>query len=560
MVTSDLLSGRYKIVQSLGEGGMADVYLAVDTIINREVAIKILRGELSHDPVTLLRFQREANAASKLNHPNVVQVYDVGNYEDRHYIVMEYIRGRTLKQLIQMRGALHKEEAVSIMRQLTSAICEAHQHNIIHRDIKPQNILVKDDGTVKITDFGIALAHNAVQLTQSDSVLGSAHYLAPETTRGEAATNQCDIYSLGIVFYELLSGSVPFSGDNPVQIAMKHLTEEIPSIRDFNPSLPQSIENIIIKSTAKNKKNRYQHVEDMMHDIEACLDEEHAHDEKVVFEEEKEKNTTTVIMDQPSYEKFNQEKVEKNDKQKRMILTGILILLVSLVLVGTMYFTGFFDYLVQPRTVLIPKVENLTVEEATETLIEAGFKVNESVREDNSADIEAGLVIRTLPSMNSEVEFGSEITLIVSKGPTFIVGNYVGQEIDEVEKFLESKNIRVIIEKVGSDKKENTILTQDGLLEGDEINPTEKVHYIRFTVAGPKEFVMKDYTNMPIEEAKKELESLGAIVKLEVLSTEGMSEEELAELQKGVVVQQSVDQGTYYIQKEGKEIQLNYYE
>lgn len=560
MVTSDLLSGRYKIVQSLGEGGMADVYLAVDTIINREVAIKILRGELSHDPVTLLRFQREANAASKLNHPNVVQVYDVGNYEDRHYIVMEYIRGRTLKQLIQMRGALHKEEAVSIMKQLISAICEAHQHNIIHRDIKPQNILVKDDGTVKITDFGIALAHNAVQLTQSDSVLGSAHYLAPETTRGEAATNQCDIYSLGIVFYELLSGSVPFSGDNPVQIAMKHLTEEIPSIRDFNPSLPQSIENIIIKSTAKNKKNRYQHVEDMMHDIEACLDEEHAHDEKVVFEEEKEKNTTTVIMDHPSYEKFNQEKVEKNDKQKRMILTGILILLVSLVLVGTMYFTGFFDYLVQPRTVLIPKVENLTVEEATETLIEAGFKVNESVREDNSADIEAGLVIRTLPSMNSEVEFGSEITLIVSKGPTFIVGNYVGQEIDEVEKFLESKNIRVIIEKVGSDKKENTILTQDGLLEGDEINPTEKVHYIRFTVAGPKEFVMKDYTNMPIEEAKKELESLGAIVKLEVLSTEGMSEEELAELQKGVVVQQSVDQGTYYIQKEGKEIQLNYYE
>lgn len=560
MVTSDLLSGRYKIVQSLGEGGMADVYLAVDTIINREVAIKILRGELSHDPVTLLRFQREANAASKLNHPNVVQVYDVGNYEDRHYIVMEYIRGRTLKQLIQMRGALHKEEAVSIMKQLISAICEAHQHNIIHRDIKPQNILVKDDGTVKITDFGIALAHNAVQLTQSDSVLGSAHYLAPETTRGEAATNQCDIYSLGIVFYELLSGSVPFSGDNPVQIAMKHLTEEIPSIRDFNPSLPQSIENIIIKSTAKNKKNRYQHVEDMMHDIEACLDEEHAHDEKVVFEEEKEKNTTTVIMDHPSYEKFNQEKVEKNDKQKRMILTGILILLVSLVLVGTMYFTGFFDYLVQPRTVLIPKVENLTVEEATETLIEAGFKVNESVREDNSADIEAGLVIRTLPSMNSEMEFGSEITLIVSKGPTFIVGNYVGQEIDEVEKFLESKNIRVIIEKVGSDKKENTILTQDGLLEGDEINPTEKVHYIRFTVAGPKEFVMKDYTNMPIEEAKKELESLGAIVKLEVLSTEGMSEEELAELQKGVVVQQSVDQGTYYIQKEGKEIQLNYYE
>ena len=277
-MTENLLAGRYKIVKSLGEGGMADVYLAIDTIINREVAIKILRGELGNDPVTLLRFQREANAASKLNHPNVVQVYDVGTSEDRHFIVMEYIRGKTLKQLIQLRGALHKEEAVSIMKQLLSAVAEAHRHNIIHRDIKPQNVLVKDDGTVKITDFGIALAHNAVQLTQSDSVLGSAHYLAPETTRGEAATNQCDIYSLGIVFYELLCGSVPFTGDNPVQIAMKHLSEEIPSIREFNPSLPQSIENIIIKATAKNKAYRYQSVEEMLHDVETCLDEDHLHD------------------------------------------------------------------------------------------------------------------------------------------------------------------------------------------------------------------------------------------------------------------------------------------
>ena len=248
-----MIAERYQIIKSLGEGGMADVYLAVDTILNREVAIKMLRGELSNDPVTLLRFQREANAASKLNHPNVVQVYDVGEYEGRHYIVMEHVRGRTLKQLIQLRGALHKEEAVNIMKQVVSAVQHAHEHHIIHRDIKPQNIMIKDDGTVKITDFGIALAHDAVQLTQSDSVLGSAHYLAPETTRGEPATNQIDIYALGIVFYELLSGDVPFHGDNPVQIAMKHLSEEIPSIREFNPSLPQAVENIIIKATVKNR-------------------------------------------------------------------------------------------------------------------------------------------------------------------------------------------------------------------------------------------------------------------------------------------------------------------
>ena len=237
-----MISDRYMIVTSLGEGGMADVYLAIDTILNREVAIKILRGELSSDPVTLLRFQREANAASKLNHPNVVDVYDVGESEGRHFIVMEYVRGRTLKQLISQRGALDKKEAVDIMIQLTSAVQHAHENHIIHRDIKPQNVLVKDDGTVKITDFGIALAHDAVQLTQNDAVLGSAHYLAPETTRGEPATNQIDIYALGIVFYELLSGSVPFKGENPVQIAMKHLREDVPNIKDFNPTLPQSID------------------------------------------------------------------------------------------------------------------------------------------------------------------------------------------------------------------------------------------------------------------------------------------------------------------------------
>ena len=265
-----MIAERYMIVSSLGEGGMADVYLAIDTILNREVAIKVLRGELSKDPVTLLRFQREANAVSKLNHPNVVDVYDVGEFEGRHYIVMEYVRGRTLKQLISQRGALHQEEAVNIMIQLTSAVQHAHENDIIHRDIKPQNVLVKDDGTVKITDFGIALAHDTVQLTQSDAVLGSAHYLAPETTRGETPSNQVDIYALGIVFYELLTGNVPFHGDNPVQIAMKHLREEIPSVRDFNPTLPQSVENIIIKATVKNRKLRYQSAKDMLYDLHRC--------------------------------------------------------------------------------------------------------------------------------------------------------------------------------------------------------------------------------------------------------------------------------------------------
>lgn len=556
-MTENLLAGRYKIVKSLGEGGMADVYLAIDTIINREVAIKILRGELGNDPVTLLRFQREANAASKLNHPNVVQVYDVGTSEDRHFIVMEYIRGKTLKQLIQLRGALHKEEAISIMKQLLSAVAEAHRHNIIHRDIKPQNVLVKDDGTVKITDFGIALAHNAVQLTQSDSVLGSAHYLAPETTRGEAATNQCDIYSLGIVFYELLSGSVPFTGDNPVQIAMKHLSEEIPSIREFNPSLPQSIENIIIKATAKNKAYRYQNVEEMLHDVETCLDEDHLHDEKIVFQPPKDKATTTVVIDR--FDKNVIKDEEEPKKDHKWLIGSLIVFIVIVVSVMIMYFSGVFDYLTKPKTEIIPDVSNKTVEEATQMLTELGFVVNEDITYENSSDYAEDMIIRTSPAISSEQEIGTEIKLTVSKGPAFIIENYVGKNINDIQPYLEGMNIEVIVSKVNSDQPTNTILSQD-LEAGTAIDPDDKKYRIRFTVAGEKEFVMMNLIGQPIEEAQKTLTDLGAVVQLEVISTEGMSEEELLEIERGVVITQSQEQGTYYIQSEGKVIILSYYE
>lgn len=557
----DMLADRYKIVQSLGEGGMADVYLAIDTIINREVAIKVLRGELGNDPVTLLRFQREANAASKLNHENVVQVYDVGTYEERHFIVMEYIRGRTLKQLIQLRGALHKEEAISIMKQLLSAIAQAHKFNIIHRDIKPQNVLVKDDGTVKITDFGIALAHNAVQLTQTDSVLGSAHYLPPEVTRGETATNQSDIYSLGIVFYELLSGSVPFSGDNPVQIAMKHLSEEIPSIRDFNPSLPQSIENIILKATAKNKKFRYQDVESMLSDVETCLNPEHLNDSKIVFEETKENSQTTVVMNKFENKKeYVKEVVETPEKENRVLIGVVASLITTALLIGALYFSGFFEYMTKPKTAIVPDLKNQTVEVAVQQLTDLGFVVKEVIRYENSSEVEEGGIIRTSPASSKELEVGTEITLIVSKGPSFIVEDYVGKNINEIQSKLEEIGIEVLVTKVASDKKVGTILEQKYLAPGTEIDPNDRTYKISFEVAGEKEFVMSNYIGMPIQDAVNELKSLGAKVETVKLPTENLTPEELEGIQLNVVIAQTPDSGTYYIQSEGKVVTLTYYE
>ncbi len=250
------INERYEILKSIGEGGMANVYLAHDIILDRDVAIKVLRGDLAGDEKFVRRFQREALSASSLSHPNIVEMYDVGEDNGTYYIVMEYVPGQTLKQMIKKRGGVSLSEAIDIMLQVTDGIKEAHDSYIIHRDLKPQNILIKDNGEIKITDFGIAMALNSTQLTQTNSVMGSVHYLPPEQASGKGATIKSDIYSMGIMFFELLTGNLPFKGDNAVEIALKHMKSDIPSVREINESIPQSVENIIIRATAKNPKNR----------------------------------------------------------------------------------------------------------------------------------------------------------------------------------------------------------------------------------------------------------------------------------------------------------------
>ena len=268
------ISDRYEIIRSIGEGGMANVYLGYDTILDRQVAIKVLRGDLSNDEKFVRRFQREALSASSLAHPNIVEMYDVGEDDGIYYIVMEYIEGKTLKQLLKKRGSLTLSEAIDIMLQLTDGMAHAHDSYIIHRDLKPQNIMIKDDGQIKITDFGIAMALNSTQLTQTNSVMGSVHYLPPEQASGKGSTIKSDIYSMGIIFYELLTGSLPFKGENAVEIALKQMKDEIPSVRKINSNIPQSLENIILKATAKNPKNRYDDVKEMYNDLKVCLNEE----------------------------------------------------------------------------------------------------------------------------------------------------------------------------------------------------------------------------------------------------------------------------------------------
>ncbi|MDD6467544.1 MAG: protein kinase [Erysipelotrichaceae bacterium] len=568
MMNNEMIANRYVLVQLIGEGGMASVYLAVDTILKREVAIKILRGDLAKDPVALLRFQREANATTKLAHPNIVEVYDVGEDQDRNYIVMEYVKGRSLKELIQKRGALPKEEAVNIMKQLVSAIAMAHQNGIIHRDIKSQNVLVKDDGTIKLSDFGIATAADAVQLTQTDVVIGSVHYLAPELARGESATQQSDIYSLGIVFYEMLTGDVPHHGDAPVQVALKHMREEIPSVKEFNPSLPQSIENIITKATVKNKTYRYQTADEMYDDLVTCLDVSRAKESKLVFEPE---DVTKEV------------ELSKQEKRKTMMMYSFIIvgiLALAIFAVGFLIaLNGGLSF--GPKYVNVPDVSHLTVEQASELLEEKGLLVSTNYKYEITQDIEEGLVAYTTPKVGVEVEKGSTIVLTISEGTYYTLPDFTNWMIEDVEAELEKCcNVRILYDRVDDLEKTSGTVIGQSLPAGEMINPV-RLQEITITITQNPEFMIPvDLIGKKVDEAVKILEKLGGKVKKvqEKVPTEKVCRlvdetDELGnvigqkeeceyiekEVTKGVVTRVDPDTGVFYTQTKKSYITIYYY-
>ncbi|MBQ1506580.1 MAG: Stk1 family PASTA domain-containing Ser/Thr kinase [Erysipelotrichales bacterium] len=515
---NEMIANRYALVQLIGEGGMASVYLAVDTILKREVAVKVLRGDLSKDNTSLVRFQREANAATKLSHPNIVEVYDVGEDHGKNFIVMEYVKGRTLKDLVRQRGALAKEEAVNIMRQLVSSVMAAHKNGIIHRDIKSQNVLIKDDGTVKLSDFGIALAADAVQLTQTDVIVGSVHYLAPELARGEQATQQSDIYALGIVFYEMLTGDVPHHGDAPVQVALKHLREQIPSVRDFNPDIPQSVDNIIRKATVKNRAYRYPTAAAMYDDLVTCLDSDRKNEKMIVFESEEPKRET-----EDEAEKARKSAELKKKKKKKKIVgltTGAIIVLSVLLALAVsallIYLMGGFHF--GKPMVVIPEVRNLSAEEARVKLQDAGLYPGETLTYEMTDDLDKGKVIRTSPAEGTSVEQGSSVELYVSEGMYYLMENFVGKKLEDATKTLDACcKLKITVTYENTSDREPGIVTAQNVEEGTKINPT-KMQEIRFTVTKyPVIDIPYNIVGMQVEEAKKVLEDLG--VKVETVGT-----------------------------------------
>ena len=548
-----IIAERYELLELIGQGGMADVYLAQDIILNRTIAIKILRTSLAKDPIYVTRFQREASAAAALSHRNIVEIYDVGEDEDKYYIVMEYVPGTTLKELILKRGAVHYIEAIDIMKQIVSGIAKAHQLGIIHRDLKPQNILVTDSGVAKIADFGIASMQSLAQVTQTDVIMGSLHYLAPELARGEKATAQSDVYALGIVFYELLRGEVPFNGESPVNIALKHMQEDLPSLLDFNPSIPQSVENIVIKATAKNLNDRYQSAAEMLDDINTCLDR--SNEEKLVFSYDSDDEPTIVVDPRTAFSsndtsevKTREEKPveeEENDNffkrfvkkikglsTRSKVIIGAVTALVILGIAFVIYLNTGSD------ANLMPDLAGRTVDEARELLDDYGVTISDNIVEELSDEYDKGEIIETDPKAGTSIKEGDVISLTVSSGKYIVLEDYVGMTQSEAEKAIadlsDDVEIEVVIEEEVSSSPRGEVIDQDKD-SGTKLDPNDESNLtITLTVSKGDYIVVGNYIGISQSEAEAALKKLGFTVTIET---------EESEEAKGTVIDQSYNKG-----------------
>ena len=525
IVKGQKINDRYEIIRVIGEGGMANVYLANDLILNRKVAVKVLRGDLSNDEKFVRRFQREALSASSLNHPNIVEMYDVGEDDGDFYIVMEYVEGKNLKQLIKRRTRLSISEVIDIMKQLTDGIAHAHDSFIIHRDIKPQNILILDNGLVKITDFGIAVALNSTQLTQTNSVMGSVHYLPPEQAAGKGATFKSDIYSLGILMYELVTGTLPFRGENAVEIALKQMKEPIPSVKEFDESIPQSVENIILKSCAKNPKNRYDSARDMYYDLCKCLDEENLNEEKIKYQYPEFDEQVEKLKNEEKHESEELEiKKIDNKKENNNKFAWILGTIIGVIVILGISLFIFLPIITKVPDVKIPDVSNKSVVEAEKILEEAGFNVSVTIKDIYSDKVEEGLVVKTDPAANRTIKKGSTITIYQSKGSEkIVIEDYTDKNIYEIKAKLELLGLSVTIESKDVEDvslyedKEDVIIDQSPK-EG-ELNKGDQV-----ILYYPNIVVYPDLTTYTLEEVQAFAEKYELTLYIEEVETDSVSE------------------------------------
>lgn len=522
-----LFAGRYRILKSIGRGGMADVYLANDLILdNEDVAIKVLRTNYQTDQVAVARFQREARAMAELNHPNIVAIRDIGEEDGQQFLVMEYVDGADLKKYIQDHAPLSNNEVVRIMEEVLSAMTLAHQKGIVHRDLKPQNILLTKSGVVKVTDFGIAVAFAETSLTQTNSMLGSVHYLSPEQARGSKATIQSDIYAMGIMLYEMLTGHIPYDGDSAVTIALQHFQKPLPSILDENKMVPQALENVVIKATAKKLSDRYASIFDMSRDLMTALSYNRSCEKKLVFEDGDSTKPLPKVSPTPNVtpkssptvsatkanEPAKQDYLQKPQKERKRgrFLGTLFKILFALFVVGVAIFT--FLILTKPSTVKVPNLNGSTLSVAKAELKTMGFKVGD-IKKIESGTVAVGHVVKTDPSAGTAKREGATIDIFVSSGKKgFVMEDYTGQNYQDVISNLMTtygvSRSKIKIKRINTnDYQADTVISQTPD-KGEKFNPDGKSK-ITLSVASSGTVTMPDLTGYTYQEALNELTALG---------------------------------------------------
>lgn len=542
MRTGERVSGRYKIIKKIGSGGMANVYLAKDLILERKVAVKMMALDFQEDEQNLRRFQREALSTTELDHPNIVNIYDVGE-GSQPYIVMEYIDGMDLKEYIKENHPIPYHKVIDIMSQILDGIAYAHENNVIHRDIKPHNILICQDGHVKITDFGIAVALSQNSITQTNSLLGSVQYISPEQARGNVVTKQSDIYSLGIVLYELLAGTVPFDGESAVSIALKHFQAEIPSLREFDSRLPQALENVVLKATAKEVQNRYATVAEMKADLETSLSAARRNEERFVPKDLNDEKTmvlnpdefkaaTVPIADSETTDtviKPAKDKSNKASKKKRFLLLALIPLIFVMGLI-------YYLFASQPQQVMIPtELIGLTLEEAITELELNNLLVGEII-EQPTEEVDEGLVFKVNPKEGATVLEGSKVDLYLSLGEEpFEIKDYTNKDYEEVRAELTELGFTVNQEKKASTEIESGKIISQDIEVGEEVISSETT--ITFTVStGLPMIPLQDLKNFSKAGVEEYVERVGLKLVVEEKSSD--------EVPLGLVISQKPAPGT----------------
>ncbi len=570
-----IICNRYKILDHLGTGGMATVWLGYDTILDRQVAIKTFKID-ANDEDAVKRFNREAKAVTSLSHPNIVSIYDVENEGEFYYLILEYVKGMTLKDYMIKNPRIPIETIVHIAKQIASGLSHAHQNGIIHRDIKPQNILMNDNLTCKITDFGIARAYGDTTLTQTNQMLGTVYYLSPEQARGNVATAQSDIYSLGILIFEMITGQIPFKGESAVAIALKHLQEELPDIDKYRENVPQSVKNIVLKATMKNPNERYISSKELFEDLSTVLNPERLYENKytgfkIPAQPANNYNETQYIdnssnnnqydyadynnEDDEYYYDYNQDNRNNNgryqqnnkpknnynnvskrdEKEETSKAKHIFLAIVAIItiVVGTFF---IYNYVIGSNSVSAPDVRNKTLEEAKVVIVKAGLEVGD-VTEVASDDVKEKTVIDSDPKAGKKVKKGSKVDLRVSSGKkTVDMPNFVGMDEETVKKNASKLGFKnITVEKVESNSYDTGKVISQNIRAGMEIIPKEKELIIQVST-GKKKVTMPNL----VGEDSTTVESTVASYGFKNVTYR----EEYSDKEEGIVISQSIKTGS----------------